>query len=272
MKDLLKIVKWEVLKNIKNKTFIVLTFVFPIIMIAIGVIAGYFAQAGDGGLDLNVGIIDKTGELSAPLQTSFQENDFEASFFTADREDEIDKIMSERKLDGFLIIPENVVEENKATYYFEELEGAETDFIEDTLSSIIIDKRLINSGYQPDEVLALTRDVSIVTQSLDDSESFISMMLPFGMAFLMVFGSFLSGSLLMQGIIKEKTNRIVEIILSSVPAKTLMGGKVLGYGILGLIQVAIWLCSALLIVMYFDYRVLSSFFSLKILIMFIYFI
>ena len=67
------------------------------------------------------------------------------------------------------------------------------------------------------------------------------MFMPFGLAVLMVFGTFMSGTILMQSIIKEKSNKITEIIFSAVSARTLMIGKVIGYALLSLVQIAIWL-------------------------------
>jgi len=98
------------------------------------------------------------------------------------------------------------------------------------------------------------------------------MLLPFGFAMLMVFAAIFSGSALMQSIIKEKSNRIVEIILSSINSWDLMMGKVLGYGIIGLIQIIIWTISALTVLKFvFDFS-LTSLFTIKIMYMFIFFV
>src|SRR5690554_4911098 len=88
----------------------------------------------------------------------------------------------------------------------------------------------------------------------------------------MVFGSFMIGSMLMQGILKEKSNRIVELILSSISSRDLMSGKVLGYGILSLLQIAIWLATGLLALSYFYPEALSALYNTKSIYMFIYFI
>ncbi|MBI2917183.1 MAG: ABC transporter permease [Chloroflexi bacterium] len=69
----------------------------------------------------------------------------------------------------------------------------------------------------------------------------------FGTALLLVMSIFMSSGFLLQGIVEEKENRIMEVLLSSVNTAQLMVGKVLGLGAAGLTQVGVWLASALLL-------------------------
>ncbi|NLA27407.1 MAG: ABC transporter permease [Firmicutes bacterium] len=64
---------------------------------------------------------------------------------------------------------------------------------------------------------------------------------PFFFSMVLVIAVMISGQVLMYGVLKEKRNRIVEILLSSVTALELLLGKILGFGLLGLLQIAIWL-------------------------------
>ena len=65
--------------------------------------------------------------------------------------------------------------------------------------------------------------------------------------FLIYMSIFIYGAYIMRGVLEEKNNRIVEVIVSSVRPTTLMLGKILGIGLVGLTQYAVWACLALAI-------------------------
>ena len=70
--------------------------------------------------------------------------------------------------------------------------------------------------------------------------------LPYIFTLIFVLSIFITSGYLLQSVTEEKENRVVEIVLSSIPALPLMAGKVLGLGAAGLTQVAVWLAAALL--------------------------
>ncbi len=67
------------------------------------------------------------------------------------------------------------------------------------------------------------------------------------LAVILFMGAFLSGVMALYGVVKEKQSRVVELVLSSVSAREMMAGKVIGLGIAGLIQVVVWIAVAYLI-------------------------
>ncbi|MBA2314997.1 MAG: ABC transporter permease, partial [Chloroflexi bacterium] len=73
----------------------------------------------------------------------------------------------------------------------------------------------------------------------------LRLLLPYALTFLFVMSIFITSGYLLQSVTEEKENRVVEIVLSSVPPQPLMAGKILGLGAAGLTQVAIWLITAL---------------------------
>jgi ABC-2 type transport system permease protein len=72
-----------------------------------------------------------------------------------------------------------------------------------------------------------------------------SFMVPYAFTFLFVMSIFITSGYLLQSVTEEKENRVVEILLSSVPSLPLMAGKILGLGAAGLTQVAVWVATAL---------------------------
>jgi ABC-2 type transport system permease protein len=77
-------------------------------------------------------------------------------------------------------------------------------------------------------------------------EAGFGFLLPYAFTFLFVISIFITSGYLLQSVTEEKENRVVEILLSSVPPQPLMAGKIIGLGAAGLTQVAIWVTTALL--------------------------
>lgn len=273
MSDIFRVAQWEFVKGIKNKGFLFLTFVFPIIMVIIVAIISFAAIRGSGGQDLNLAIVDETSFMTGMLEDSFAQYEYEADFISASALDEIEKVLQEEEYDCILHIPEDVLETNQVYYYFKELSSLETDFIRNILSDILINQRLVERGYSPLEIRELTANVRVISRHIKEVEGggfSFGILMPYFLALLMILAVFFSGSILLQSIIKEKTNRIVEIILSSIPAKALMFGKIIAYALLSIVQILIWVLAGSLVILYFEAKTLESLYSTKTFLMLLY--
>jgi len=78
-----------------------------------------------------------------------------------------------------------------------------------------------------------------------DAQILSSYLVPYAFTLIFMLSIFITSGYLLQSVTEEKENRVVEILLSSIPALPLMAGKVLGLGAAGLTQVAIWVATAL---------------------------
>jgi ABC-2 type transport system permease protein len=103
----------------------------------------------------------------------------------------------------------------------------------------------------PEETERLIRPVALSDQpigggaSAEDRLGPASFAVPYAFSTLFVLSIFITSGYLLQSVTEEKENRVVEIVLSSVPALPLMSGKIVGLGAAGLSQVLVWLASAL---------------------------
>jgi ABC-2 type transport system permease protein len=97
------------------------------------------------------------------------------------------------------------------------------------------------------QLLTPTRFTSVSTsgEPVTDANVLAGFALPYVFTLIFVLSIFITSGYLLQSVTEEKENRVVEIILSSIPALPLMAGKVLGLGAAGLTQVAIWLGTAI---------------------------
>lgn len=273
MRDILRVAQWEFTKGIKNKTFLFLTFVFPIIIVLITGVVSYFTMRDVDGSNLNLAIVDETDFMTTMLEENFTHHEYQAEFISPDSLAEIEETFQEGDYDAILHIPENVVETNEVYYFFKEISGLETDFIKNILTDILVNKRLVDKGYSPLEIKELTANVRIINRLIkgeEEEEFSFGIILPFFMAMFMFFAVFLSGSILLQSIITEKTNRIVEIILSSISARALMFGKIIAYALISMVQILIWLLVAVLLILLIDPKLLASMFTFKIILILLY--
>ena len=109
---------------------------------------------------------------------------------------------------------------------------------------------LLDAGVPPSELATVVAPIEYQSQTPDgqpvsDADLAATFLLPYAFTLVFVLGIFITSGYLLQSVTEEKENRVVEILLSSVPALPLMAGKILGLGLAGLTQIAIWLVAAI---------------------------
>jgi len=131
------------------------------------------------------------------------------------------------------------------------LEGAENN--EGLLRYVVRDALLTEAGVPPEAAARILQGVSVNVVTVEGDEvsgADIAAGIALPMVFVAIFmiSIFMTSGYLLQSVTEEKENRVVEIVLSSIPATPLMAGKILGLGGAGLTQVGIWVGSALIAV------------------------
>ncbi len=122
---------------------------------------------------------------------------------------------------------------------------------DEALAAVLRSALLSTSGIRPDVAIRIVAPVDVRVVAIDggptsDAAAVASFLVPFGFTLLFVMSIFITSGYLLQSVTEEKENRVVEILLSSVPSLPLMAGKILGLGAAGLTQVAIWIAAVLL--------------------------
>lgn len=258
MSKALAVARWEYFEKVKSKAFLIGLLVTPILMIAMGVLPGFFASQEDEESRV-VGVIDATGKLVAPFaerfQTRYMLNNGIPNYVVmplavgpnididAARRDAALRV-SRDEIEGFFVVTgsDSVVE------YHSRVVG---DFriafrIEETIKEILAQERVRTLGLAPGilEQLEVHLNVRTVKLSAEGEKEdagfetvFISAYVFLMMLFLLIITS---GQMLVRSVIEEKSNRIVEVLVSSCSPTELMAGKVLGLSALGLTQMAFW--------------------------------
>ena len=165
--------------------------------------------------------------------------------------------LTQRRLLGFLEIPADyeTTLQTKLTVYDQQTRIG-MSMVENDLRNYQLARQLDEAqvakiskplgGMQKEAFNQSTGDEAEQNKAGDSFGELKKFVLPIGFMMMFVFVIITSTDRLMRGLVEEKTNRVIEILLSSTTSDQLMAGKVLGLGLVGLIQLSIWLIIALL--------------------------
>jgi ABC-2 type transport system permease protein len=168
------------------------------------------------------------------------------------KEKQLNRIRT-KTIDVLLIIPKGVEKNNDAVSYYSTSSSNfdETGLLKEFISETVVDKRIADEGMNAYKIKQMTQTVQLntndVTKTGTKKGSFIVTYFV-GITFVMLLfmAVIQTGQHLFRGVIEEKSNRIIEVLLSSIKPKQLMGGKIIGLGGAGLTLVAIWSIAGLI--------------------------
>ena len=244
MSKLVLIVKREFIAKVRNKSFIVMTFLSPLLFVGIAVFVGYLSTMK---AELKtIAIHDESGMFSNEFK-----NDEEYKYVNLSSiplQTLKDSIISE-SYEGLLVIPK--LENNKAlqsNIQFISNDSPGVMFIENLED--VINQKLTAENYQKAglDTLAIQNAKAKVAINLEKAsgeqalkglnEIKIGIGGMFG--YLIMMFIIIYGNMVMRSVIEEKTSRIIEIIISSVKPFQLMMGKIIGTSLAGILQFLIW--------------------------------
>jgi ABC-2 type transport system permease protein len=244
MGKILLILQREYLVRVRKKSFIIMTILGPIL------IGGLYAGAiwlavREGGTQRTIEVIDQ-GNLFSNTFESQKNLTFMPS--TLSLEEAKQGIIDERYY-AVLHIPDlNIDNPSGIRLYAKKQIGLEdVNAVENYLKRKIEDLKLIRAGIDKQTLASIDTRVSVstVTLSVEEGEkggsAAAAMIAGFAAAFIIYISIFIYGVQVMRGVIEEKTNRIVEVIISSVKPFQLMLGKITGIALVGLTQFFVWI-------------------------------
>ena len=247
LSDIVKVFRWEVRKNIKSPTFLILTFLVPLIMLA-GMGISFLITEIAAADEKNIAVIDETGAVFDKLANALSLTNLVISQHSPAERSSLEQGISAGDFEGLLIITAEAYRLGEIPYIVRDAREHHPALLYEQLNAIIINQRLQSEGFSPEEAETLITPVKMKTRSIAGEEpSLMAFIAPFMFGMVLIFSAMFSGQVMMYGVIKEKRNRIVEILLSSVSSLDLMLGKIFGFGLLGLMQIAIWLSVGLFV-------------------------
>ncbi|MEK5040469.1 ABC transporter permease [Sporosarcina sp. FSL K6-3457] len=248
MRNTMKVAKWEIKRNMKSKSFIIGLFLTPIIFLAFFLLPDLF-KSDDEAATTTVYVNDQLGvyELleAAAANTEWQMEQTDTT------EQEATAALEEKKDAAYIFINEQAVETGKVAVYTHE----------DTSSAFMDEVQILGGPLQMVQIekLGLTAaEAAVVAQGVvfEDaseetkegglfSENMLERVIPGAFAAVVMLSIVFTGMAIFQSASQEKKDKIAEIILSSLTPAELMQGKIIGYFVLGIIQVVVYIVIAL---------------------------
>lgn len=262
-KRVFAIIKRELREKLLSKTFIFMTILFPALMF--GMIGIQVLLRSDEGKSY-ITLITETQTLSEAFQkdllTSDAVKDGKLSFnFYSMSKDELKDFLEknkqellEGKITGVIFIPSSALKDKRIEYYSKTPTNmALSRRLEGPINKVLIDSYFSNRALSIEELDFARKGIDfegfkVSAEENVKEEGYGNIVLSYIFSFLLYISLLMTGSMMLQSVIEEKSNRIVEVILSSVSSNELMAGKVLGSGITALIQMAIWLSPIVMVI------------------------
>lgn len=251
MNKLLIIIKREYLSRVRKKSFIIMTLITPFLLVGLFVIPTILAL--NNQTNYNVAVIDENNFDQLALNPSTLLNLIVLKDVNFDDNkstllDAYDFILHVPKVDSLWAIQTKM-----AIYSRNQISLSSKQNLESQVGNIIKNDKLIKYGINPEQIKEAETNISIDTYVVSDSghDNKGSSEASFGLGmisgFLIYIFIFTYGTMVMRSVIEEKTNRIVEIIVSSVKPFQLMLGKIMSIALVGLTQFFLWIILALIL-------------------------
>ncbi len=261
MSKMLVVAKWEYLEKVKSKAFLIGLFLTPIIMVGMGILPSVLATQEDKETRV-IGIIDRSGDVAREFSERMEERyklqnglpNYTVRPIAVGRTIDMvetvrqaNNLVANGEIEGYCIV-DGTAEVDSVVEYRSRSVG---DFrvgvrMEETLKGIFAERRVLAMGLDPKVLkeLAVNLGVRMVKLSKAGEREDAGFEKVFFSAFIFLMMMFFliatSGQILVRSVIEEKSNRIVEVLVSSCSPTDLMAGKVLGLSGLAFTQLGFW--------------------------------
>ena len=240
------IISREFSERVAKKSFIITTLLMPLLMLLL-MVAPALIMSLSAPPERSIAVIDNSGIIMPAIEAG---NTLPETVKITATSLPLDSILADESYDGVLVIGNDIVDNpSKVTLYLHDAGSLE---LETGLSQIITEtveaRRLKNYNIENlNEILEeIQADVHMQTVRVDESgeseslSSTLSFFVGMAMMFILYMFLLMYGQMVMTSIIEEKNNRVLELMVSSVKPMQLMLGKIIGVGLVAVVQVAIW--------------------------------
>jgi ABC-2 type transport system permease protein len=266
MRKIFAIVRRELVERVRTKAFLIGTFLLPVVIVGMMVIPTLLMTGTER--TKQIAIVDGTSaNVGAQLEAGLGLRTFRKSGEDFPRYD-IALVRADGRveairdslvaitgwsreampgtLDGVLVITDETIETGDAAYLGGDagsLEGISD--LQRALSNVLMQTRLSSAGVDPAIVGRALTPADLETRKVTDGRltgesGTASFLLAYAMGFLLYFGIFFYGQQTATSVIEEKNSRIMEVLASSLTPFQMLLGKIVGVGLTGLLQLAIW--------------------------------
>ncbi|MDB2632104.1 ABC transporter permease [Flavobacteriaceae bacterium] len=245
MNHLPLIIKREYLAKVKNKSFILMTFLSPLIVVALLSLVAYLTSVNNEKVR-TITVLDESGFLNETLVSTDQ---MIYEYLSDISLEEAKKVSIENNSYGLLQLPAFALDEVSSQIRFYSEESPSLSLISNLESKIekrIGELKLKKLGVDLSKIKAAKTNIDMNQENFEGVKtsktgSFLKLMFGGAAGYLLFLFIIIYGNLIMRSVIEEKTSRIIEVIISSVKPIQLMLGKIFGTSLAGITQFAIWI-------------------------------
>ena len=239
------IIKREYMTRVRKRSFLILTFLGPILMAAIYIIPIMLALNASNE-NMRIAVVDESHWFEDRF-TGTKEH----TFVNMPNQpiDSVKELVKSGIFDMAVYVPPTQlnIPSNAVVYSIRQVPMEVENYISNVMKKEIEDQKLMAKGVDPEIVSAVKTDVNLQIMRMDDKgnekETFTKVQFALGIGLSMLVYMFIIffGGQVMQGVSEEKTNRIIEVIISSVKPFQLMMGKIIGVSLVALTQFVLWI-------------------------------
>jgi ABC-2 type transport system permease protein len=259
MGKLWAIIKREYLERVRSKWFLIATFFGPIFFSAIIIVPAWLASRSKTTSDIyNMIILDATGtgfghRLAVNIAGDSTDvtkmpvvNVIPPSALTQAESVATRQVMRKER-NGYVVVDQQTAAGEAARYAgrnatsIADMEKIKSAIRETILASRLEQVGLDNARMKQITFIPLDFSADRITEKGRAGSGIASVLFGFAIGFLLYMSIVIYGQTIMSGVLEEKTTRVAEVVMSSVPTDTLLAGKVLGVGAVGLTQQIIWI-------------------------------
>ena len=242
MRNIFLVIRREYLVRVKKKSFLIMTILGPLLFAAFYAAVIWIAI---GSVELKtVQVVDESNMFT----NQFKNSESLKFDYLSSPIDSAKKEFQKSGANALVYIPKNVIKEPKSVRIYAaknvsmELKSGIEDVIEKQIEEIKLSEAGITHKILEDSrVNVKSETISLSAEGEKTSSSGAATVIGGICAFLIYMSVFIYGTQVMRGITEEKTNRIVEVIISSVKPYQLMMGKIIGVALVGLTQFVLWI-------------------------------
>ena len=254
------IIKREYLVRVRKRSFIIMTILGPLLIAGIIILPTYLAMQGHD--ERTIALYEENTSFSSKLE------DTDNLHFVKIPTEEVSSVKEDFTSSPYYALLFIKDSENFSLYSNQQVSLSIKEEIEDKISAIIQKQKLELAGIDLQILEGVTTAIEVETIIIgEEGETSGNAEVSFGLAFmcgiLIYMFIFMYGTMVMRGVIEEKTSRIVEVIISSVKPFQLMMGKILGIALVGFTQFILWIVLTLIIssfaeVLFFDATTITT--------------
>jgi len=261
MDKLFAVIKREYLERVRSKWFAVATIFGPLMLAVLAILPAYLASKSTASADVaNIVILDASGggvgarvaQVMGAFGRTPEVRAVEPAKL-AEAESTATRQVMDKTVQGYLVVDQLTQAGERARYSGRNASTLpDLQKLQEAVKTAVLSMRFEAAGLDGEKVRALSSmrlrmDAERLTETGRGGAGRGNVALAYAVAMLLYMSIVLYGQSILLGVIEEKSQRVAEVVVASVPADTLLAGKVLGVGAVGLTQQLVWIASAVLL-------------------------